>query len=432
MARTSYQNPELTQSEIEEQKAKTRLTNAQVDALYRDLVLKEQGLGIEREKVGVSREEMRSREGIAEREIASKDRQTKLAAAMDVLGNMSKAAMAGRSDATQLLQDVVRRTDIPTSTLAETMAAAGYPELYNAQAIDRANKTETYAQQQVPAILKASQKGAEAREKLRAGMEATMPGAFDRAVALAFPATAGESRPIQPKLYQGPVTGGTPASGPLDYNKLAATLLGQSGVTEEEPARTATAGGGEAPRRAGPTYEQTSAALAANPSVYADPSVGALEGSTRRDLAGGLSELTTPSGGIIRFRTPQGERANATLARFITPRDETQVAQAPTPAAVQAVYGPPPAPAGITDLVKPPPLPVDESQPAAPTPAPVASGVYAPAYGPDQSAAGYLISQLPQNIRNWATGQVPPEVLEQQELERRRRVQDAIAQQYQQ
>ena len=209
------------------------------------------------------------------------------------------------------------------------------------------------------------------------------------------------------------------------YSLLANSLLEKGGVSHL---------GGAAP--SGPT---TPAGTPIIPEQRFTPlGEKALYGSTRTD--GGIR---TPSGGFI-----GGEFSDERLARLtghpVNP-PAPAVAAAPNPAnfaAPTATFaGPNAATAGAAfsglpqnNAIAPqaaptrpefqPPTAAFTGQPAAApagTPTPNQTGILKPAFEGGQSGAQYLYGRLPQGVRDFASGAVPPEIAAQQQLEEQQR-----------
>lgn len=399
MAKIRGTIPGLTEEERRAIEAQTNLTQAQAQALAEETAIKRGQLGIEQQKIG-----------LGERELTGRERQSKRETAAKLAG---VGAEAGRTQA-DILADLIRRPDVTPNVVATTMAQMGNPALYNALAAERTAAQDKAINAFVPQ-LQQPMEPAEREKKFKAAMEAVRPGGYDLGLARAYP--KGVSTEIKPETYTGPVTPAAPG-----FGELTARLL-EGGETTPQPSTavgpTYSVGvfGGNPPvSRADQAAIQeerarsaagTLATLATNPRAFADPSVGALEGSRRTDLGNNLTQLLTPSGGEIRFRTPQGERANATLAKFIGPQN------AP-PAVSTTAAAAPVAPANVPLATAP-----------APTPG---QGILTPAFPGGQSAVGYLVGQLPQGVKDYLSGAVPPEVRAQQQIEEAERLRRLAAQ----
>ncbi len=216
---------DLTQAQIAALKAQTGLTQAQINQIAQENALKnrelqqrgqiaQEGFTVDREKIGLGREEM-----------TSKDKQAKLAAALEAIGIGSKEKIAGQSERAGLQADLTRRADIPQDVLARTLAAGGNPELFNAFAKAKLDKENHAVRSYIPPIL-AARSDAEREKKYKPALEAIRPGAYQEALALAYP-KAGQAAPsATPEPAPAPTV---PTGGGDSTNPLAAVLLAAAG-----------------------------------------------------------------------------------------------------------------------------------------------------------------------------------------------------------
>jgi hypothetical protein len=300
---------DLTAAQIAALRAQTGLSQAQINQMAAENALKGQelqqrgqiateGFKVDREKIGLGQQEM-----------TSKDKQAKLGAALELLGQGSKEKIAGQSEKAGLQADLSRRTDIPQDVLARTLAAGGNPELFNALAQAKLDKQNTAIRSFIQP-LQSAKSDADREKKLKPALESIRPGAYQEALALAYP-KAGQAAPTAtPEPAPTPTT--PAASGGETTNPLAAVLLAAAGFGDGNNG----AGGGNgamgkvAPRVANvdPNYP----VLPNTPEVaYTGRGHGSLEGSI--PVAGGIQ---TPSGGFIGLRN--GISRN--LAELIAPR----------------------------------------------------------------------------------------------------------------
>ena len=213
--------------------------------------------------------------GLGEKELGQKDKQAKLAAAMDALGLTQKSDIAGLTTREGMMEQLTHRPDINAPVLAETLARAGYPELYNSLATAQAQEREKAIQTFIPAIQGA--KSDEVRNKsIRPALEARFPGAYDEALARAFPKAGQAPTAAGPKLWEG--TPPAAVAGGAGTSPLAETLLEAAGVSRPKP-----------------TPAQVAAAA---PPIDAGPVEG-LAGSTVREEGGNRYGINTPTGGYI-------------------------------------------------------------------------------------------------------------------------------------
>lgn len=327
----------LTNEERDALAAQAESLRAGIGQAARDSALKEQ---IARAQIGSDQEINASKIGLGEKELGQKDRQGNLAAAIEALASGSKERIAREGERGQLNSDLTK-IGLDKDLLASTLAENGAPGLYNAQARQKLAARETAVNAAIPELQKPNSGGEAARsKKFKAALEATAgPGAYDEALARAYPDTAGGGgKAPEPQLFKG----STSSEEKDNFGALAGKLLAKGGVADD-----ATGTATSAPARTG--YPE----LPNTPETrYNELGQGSLEGSKLTDEGGGRSRIATPSGGSIGFNTPQTERRAGLLGQLIG--DKTVTASVP-------------APAGINDLVKPPNVTEPE-----PTTAPVA------------------------------------------------------------
>lgn len=322
MARRRYGGTvtQLTPEEREALEAQTNLTGAQAQALADEAAYRRGQLAIEQGKLN-----------LGGRELTDKEKQSKRETAAKLLGFNSALDVERLRSQSDVTGDILRNPAITPSQAASTLAGMGNPALYNALASEKAAGLDKAIATFIPQ-LQSAKSDEERIKKYKPALEALGPGTYDVALARAFP-KGNVSMTTTPETFKGPTTSPTGAPG---FGELASRLL--------EGGETAPAQAGRIPR---PTYSvgsfggnppldvtlppltYTLPGVNADVRALSDPSVGALEGSRRTDLASGLTSLATPSGGEIRFKTPQGERANATLARYIGPQTSNVVSNPP-------------------------------------------------------------------------------------------------------
>jgi hypothetical protein len=281
---------------------------------------------IAQEQLSAERDINASKLGLGREEIGSKEKLGQLAAALEALGQASKADIAEQSERGAVASELTRRGDIPQDVLASALAESGQPGLYNALSRKKFEDREKAITTSIP-LLQAARSDEEREKKIRPSLEALGTGTYQEALARAYPKPGQAVPTATPARFEG---GPTPTRRGPDLAGLAATLLGNAGVGEKPGAA------------ASPTVA---------PEVnYTGLGRGSLEGSKFTDVGGGRGQLATPSSGTIGFNLPRTEEGVLRLGALIRP----QTVAPPTEA---TRFTQVPAPAGAGELVSPPPVP---------------------------------------------------------------------------
>src|SRR2546430_3597474 len=314
MARQSV-SPTTEQAQLEALKSQTGLSDAQAQAVLAGIQENRVKLGLEGEKVGLERSGQ-----------AQKERQFKLEAAMQALGLGSQESRTEKTTREGLLEDLTRRPDINTETLASVLSAGGYPQLSTALSTQKAAAREKAITGLIPAIQSA--KSDAIREKsIKPALEAQYPGAYQEAVARAFPGTAQRDYSKGGIQYFPPATGTPPAAVAPTESENPLTTLGRRLLSETtqpttRPVTTAdivAASQGNSPEQKERLFDlqrtfdspENQAALAEQRATApgggtttvgtgGDQSIGALAGSTVDRGEGGSFTVHLPSGGTAR------------------------------------------------------------------------------------------------------------------------------------
>lgn len=293
-------DPQLTQEELNALRAQTQLTNAQIQALFAKTQIEREQLGVEKGKLE-----------LGGKQLTSEEKRSQLNAALDALKIGGTERIESGKEKGNVLSDLMHRADVPPATLAATLAAAGRPELYNALATEKAVQREKAVRSiATNPEFTSAKSDAEREKKFKAALEATYPGGFEQARALAFP-KPGYTPTFEPELYKAPggaaAATSTPAIEGDRYANLTNKLLeaagfgGAGGPIDNRPVDQSKIPLGnfaynDPNTKANYFYDPSGVPRVGG---AGDPSVGALAGSMVVDEGNGRYGIYTPSGGYI-------------------------------------------------------------------------------------------------------------------------------------